>query len=500
MNPTGGVRLPRSLLFAASGLVQTGMNVARRLLPRSVRRRLVGAARMAESALATSTGWRFERRPVALADCRPILSATDFASGPIVLANNALAAGGVERQVVNTLLGLERQDLAAGLLCLRLHEAPEFDFFLPALTGYSGFVRNIMPIGQARAKVASLASGTPVARMRAAVSWMPQDVQDDVFRFAAEFADLRPSVVHAWQDSTNIAAAYGAWLIGVPRILVSSRNVAPINFAYFRPYMLHAYREIATCPSITMINNSEAGAHDYARWIETRPDRFVVKRNGIDTRAMNRPSPQATADLRARLGIPAGAKVVGSIFRFYVEKRPLLWIETAARISKQCAHCHFVIFGEGPMQREVFAAARRHGIEDRLHCPGNIADPALGLSLFDVFLLTSKYEGTPNVVLEASILGIPVVTTDAGGAREAVAEGVTGRVAATLDADEIARHVLAILNDPAWCARVATEGPAFVEQRFGVARMLEETLALYRQQQGTNAHPDGRAPCSTSRN
>ena len=104
----------------------------------------------------------------------------------------------------------------------------------------------------------------------------------------------------------------------------------------------------------------------------------------------------------------------------------------------------------------------------------------MGLSLFDVFLLTSKFEGTPNVVIEATLLGIPVVATDVGGTREAIAENITGLVADGADPDELAAHVLEILDDPTWSARVRSKGRDFVEQRFGLTRMLNETVALYR--------------------
>ena len=468
-----------SLQLALRAFLRSCVGTAGRLLPRSIKDRLVWLARLVDPILERSVKLQFDAHPFALAGWRPIFPAAEFASGPIILVNNALAAGGVERQVVNTLRGLEHNGVSAGLLCLRLHEDPKFDFFLPALENGSGFVRNVMTDRQAQAELQTSIPADALARMQAAIGWMPGNVQNEVLRFAAEFASLKPSVVHAWQDSTSIAAAYGAWLVGVPRILVSSRNLVPTNFAYFRPYMLYAYREIASCAPIIMINNSEAGARDYARWLDVPFDRFVVKHNGIDTGAMKRPPAEVTSGFRAKLGIPADARIVGSIFRFYAEKRPLLWIETAARISKQYRDCHFVMFGEGPQQAEVLVAANQHGFGDRLHLPGNIADPALGLSLFDVFLLTSKFEGTPNVVLEASLLGIPVVATDAGGTREAIMENVTGQVAVA-DPEELAQHVLAILDNPTWSARVRTEGPAFVAKRFGLARMLDETMSLYR--------------------
>ena len=225
------VRWTRSLQLSLIQIFQSSVDAVRRLLPRSVKRRLPGLARILDS-VRPSTELQFAPRPIALADWHPLFPAAEFV-GPIVLANNALAPGGVERQVVNTLRGLDQRNLPSGLLCLRLHEDPEFDFFLPALGDFSGFFRNIMSAAQARARLRSLLSAEEISRMHAAIKWMPQHVQAEVWRFAAEFASLKPSVVHAWQDATNIAAGYGARLVGVPRILsppaISPRPILPIS-------------------------------------------------------------------------------------------------------------------------------------------------------------------------------------------------------------------------------------------------------------------------------
>ena len=179
-------RWTRSLQHSLIGMFQYSVDTARRLLPRSIKRKLPGLARILDS-VRPSTELQFVPRPIALAEWRPIFPAAEFV-GPIVLANNALAPGGVERQVVNTLRGLDQRNLPSGLLCLRLHEDPEFDFFLPGLEDFSGFVRNIMSAAQARARLRSLLSAEEISRVHAAIKWMPQHVQAEVLRFAAEFA------------------------------------------------------------------------------------------------------------------------------------------------------------------------------------------------------------------------------------------------------------------------------------------------------------------------
>ena len=465
--------LQRCLLSA----VQAALAVARRVLPAPVMRRLSGRASAIVAAISTPVGASFENRATALKDVAPILPPSAFAQGQILFANAALAWGGAERQLVNTMTGLAKRGVASSLLCLRLHEDSDLDFFVSALADHNGFVRNAMAATQGETSL-SRASPAHLERLRAAIAWLPLDVQADIFRFAGEFAALKPSVVHAWQDATSIAAGYAARLIGVPRMILSARSVAPANFHYQRPYMADAYRELCDCPSVVLLNNSEAGASDYARWLGIAKERIVVLRNGFDADAVRRPDDGERNALRDKLGIPMGAPVVGTIIRFSPVKQPMLWAATAANVARARPDCHFVIFGTGPLREDVIAFAKREGFADRLHCPGTIVNVAAGLSLFSVFLLTSQVEGTPNVVLEASLLGIPVVATAVGGTAETLVQGETG-FAVEPAADRLATAVLAALNDPATAERASRQGPAFVRQRFGLSRMLDETLALY---------------------
>ncbi len=475
-------RPPLAVWILAAGY-RAILPIARRVLPQRLKARMVPMARSAEQVMAAHTQPSFERRPVTLAQCPPALSSVAYAGGPILLVNNALAWGGVERQVVNTLCGLARRtEVPVGLLCIRLGYGEDYDFYKPALEGYRGLVRNVIEIRKARAVLAEAMPPAALKAIEDAIAWLPTDVAEDILRFAGDFAELKPSVVHAWQDAISIAAGYAAHLMGVPRIILSSRNVAPTNFAYYRPYMRNAYQELISCPAITMVNNSEAGAADYARWLGCPVERFVVKRNGIDTEKIRRADTPSVTALREDLGIPEGVSVVGSIFRFYDEKRPRLWVEAAALVAAQRPDVHFVIFGIGPLKAEIESIARRAGFETRFHCPGTIADPARGLSLLDVFVLTSQFEGTPNVVIEASLLGVPVVAVDAGGTAETILDGRSGFLVKQPEANAIAERILTILGDRDWSSQAKREGPAFIKHRFDLETMLENTLLLYRQQ------------------
>lgn len=455
---------------------------ARLLLPLSVRTRLVNLVSWAERLTAPSLEETFQKRRIALAELSPVLPQEAF-SGPTILVNNALAWGGVERQVVYTLLGLgARSPDTHGLLCMRLGIDANHDFYKSSLADFKGFVRNVMTADEALRVLETDLSIEQRLAIDGCICWLPFDAKQEVWRFLADFLRLRPAVVHVWQDSLSITAGFAAQIAGVPRVIVSGRNVAPIHFGYHRAHMKYGYSELATCAGITMLNNSKAGMRSYATWLGLPEGRFGVLRNGIDTATISRADPAEVNTLRAEFGIPAGAPVIGSIFRLYDEKRPLLWVEAAAIVAQHRPDAHFVVFGSGPLRDQMLKLARGSGLEHRLHLPGTIANPALGLGLLDIFLLTSKFEGTPNVVLEASLMGIPVVATDAGGTSETVQEGVTGFVVSSASAADLAAQVTRILDDPLFGEQVKVSGPHFILERFGLERMIAETISLHRGQ------------------
>lgn len=415
-----------------------------------------------------------------LVDFEPLRKARYFAGGPVLQVNNALAWGGVERQVVYVLKGLRnRLQRQVALLCLKLHAGQDYQFYVPTLADTDIQFRDATDLESSMTAIGDLLPQAARDRVAAAISAMPDDVQHEVWRFLAEFLQLRPEVVHCWQDAISVSAGYAAVIAGVPRIVISSRNMNPTNFAYFREYMKAGYQQLARVPSVTMVNNSNAGATDYAQWLGIARDRYVVKRNGIDAQQFCRAPKEAIEEYRSRIGIPLDAPLVGAVFRFYDEKRPMLWVETAARVANAVPDCHFVLFGTGPRRDDMLALAAEAGLGDRLHLPGTEPNAALAISCLDVFLLTSQFEGTPNVLLESQLIGVPVVATRAGGTEEAMSDGKTGWFVPEPNPAELADRVIYSLRDHEWYQQAVVAGPVFVRERFGMERMLDECQLLY---------------------
>lgn len=398
--------------------------------------------------------------------------------GRVLLVNAGLAAGGAERQIVNTLIGLRDSGKceSVALLAEYIDHAPHLDFFLHELEAQGIEVAQV----QHRITLADdgLASLAP-AIAELAVN-LPGSILEEILNLVEEFRARRPSVVHAWQDSSSIKAGIAAVIAGVPRIVLASRNVTPMNFTYYQDYMYPAYRALATLDCVKFVNNSEAGAADYIRWLKLPRERFAVVRNGVDLGYLKRADQQAVREYRQSLGIPEDAVVVGSVFRFWAEKRPMLWLQTAALVAKRFAEVHFLVIGEGPMRKEMESFINDNGLQGRIHLPGARPEVVTPLSAMNIFVLTSEFEGTPNVVLEAQWLSLPIVATDAGGTRESFEHGVTGFLTAKARDEPIATLIEEFLKDELKVKCARREGPKFVQRQFGILRMVEETLNLYK--------------------
>jgi glycosyltransferase involved in cell wall biosynthesis len=400
---------------------------------------------------------------------------TDFVPGRVVVVCGSLAPGGAERQVANTLVGLHRFGLHdLSFLAHHLQEGPgRLDFHLPKVRAAG------IQTSEIRRVLKSVRDPAMPKSLRDAAKALPANLVLDITNLVREFECLKPQVVHAWLDWDNIRAGLAAAIAGVPRIVISGRNLAPYNFKLYQPYMDAAYRALARLPQVHFINNSQAGADNYAEWIGISRERIQVIYNGLDSGDRRRLSDTERAQARAKLGIAPDSFVVGGVFRFDEEKRPFLWIEVAARVAAVSSQVRFILHGQGPLREAMEARIGKRGLRNLVVMAGVTDDPFNAMSLMDVLLLTSRGEGLPNVVIEAQSVGTAVVCTNAGGAAEAVNPGKSGWIVDSDDAASLANAVVNLILNPKTLQTALEEGPAFVRCKFGIERMIAETVDAY---------------------
>jgi glycosyltransferase involved in cell wall biosynthesis len=138
-----------------------------------------------------------------------------------------------------------------------------------------------------------------------------------------------------------------------------------------------------------------------------------------------------------------------------------------------------VIAGEGPERAAILAEAERLGIEDRVHLPGFVSDPASIAGLFDVFALSSVSEQFPISLIEAMAAGLPVAAPAVGDVAEMVATENRPFIVAPGDESELREALLALAEDPALRRRIGDANRVRARKTYDEAAMIERYKALY---------------------
>ncbi len=210
-----------------------------------------------------------------------------------------------------------------------------------------------------------------------------------------------------------------------------------------------------------------------------RPDLYRVIHGGIQPPPAA--SPETRAAARRELGIPAQAVVAGTLGRLDDAKDPLGALQAALPLFGEMPDLRLVFVGDGHLRAALETAVARAGLAPRVQLAGLRDRPHTLLPAFDVFFLSSRWEGFPLAVLEAQAHGLPVVAYDVAGLGEAVVDGEGGRLTAPGDRDSWRQALRLLLADAALRQRMGHAGRKRVEERFTMDRMLRETVDLYDQ-------------------
>jgi glycosyltransferase involved in cell wall biosynthesis len=188
-------------------------------------------------------------------------------------------------------------------------------------------------------------------------------------------------------------------------------------------------------------------------------------------------SESARRQARLLLGISREAKVVGTVARLDAQKAPLDMVEAIAALRRP--DLHMVWLGDGELRAKAERRIARRGIADRFRLLGERDDVARLLPGFDVFAMSSLYEGLPCALVEAMTCGIPVVATAVNSVPEIVISGKTGVLARPRDPASLGQALAYVLDHPAEAARMAEAARAHIGDRFRPEVLGDDLTEIY---------------------
>ena len=188
-----------------------------------------------------------------------------------------------------------------------------------------------------------------------------------------------------------------------------------------------------------------------------------------------------TKPLRDQLGVADNVPLIGNISALRPQKDHQTLIRAMKKVCDKIPEAILAIAGEGESQVELKALVEKLGLSQNVKFLGFRSDVDGLLGQFDIFVLSSLYEGLPLCILEAMAAGRPIVATDADGTNEVVRNGETGLLVPLKEPELFADAILTILENPEHAKEMGAIAKKLVEDEHNMDKMIDQYELFYQE-------------------
>ncbi len=298
----------------------------------------------------------------------------------------------------------------------------------------------------------------------------------DVRGLARLLKEQQVDILHTHSYGTLLRGFISARLAGVPVIIHGEHGIL---------YTDKFRRVIAQKILLRMVDCTITVSKDLqsriARDFNVKEKLFIPIINGVDFSKFNHRQGKSSISVREELGIDDKAVLIGSIGRLVDVKNYPLLINVINEFVIKGLDIYLIIVGDGPVKVKLQQGIKDYGLNDRVFLPGRKDNIPDYLSAFDIFVLTSDFEGISNTILEAMACGVPVVATNVGGTPEIVDDGNTGLLVKPRNKNELFNSLKKLYDDPPLRQKMGESAINAIAEKFSLMRMVNEYENIYTQ-------------------
>ena len=308
---------------------------------------------------------------------------------------------------------------------------------------------------------------------------------DSAFRLARVVKKEGVGLIHSHTPLPGtVLSRISGWLAGIP-VINHTHNPEFIN----RNPLVGVFQSLLLWASSRLFRGRIIAVSEFVKSEIVKQgcpeDKVTVIYNGINLDGSG--EKDSRFRIRSEFGLEENQPVIAEVGRLGNDKGQHILIQAAPYVIEKFPRAIFMIVGEdlwkkGEYRRELEAMAYSLGLKEKIIFTGYRPDIMDLMDAIDLFVLPSVFtEGLPVVIMEAMLARRPVIAASVGGSPEIVINARTGTLVTPADSVKLAEAIVYHLSNPDISRRMAQSGYEFLKQRFGLRRMLDETMEAYRE-------------------
>lgn len=299
-----------------------------------------------------------------------------------------------------------------------------------------------------------------------------------LIKLTVRLRKIKPKIIHTHSSKAGILGRWAGFFSGVK---VRIHTIHGFGFSPYHPlpvrWLFIFLEKITSLITSHFICVSKNNLEDGKRLGIIKEGKASIIRSGVELEKFMNVSVDIEKKKR-ELGLPLNKKIIGMVACFKPQKAPLDFVRIAKILKKSRNDLHFIMIGDGELRKDIEEEIERLGLKEDFSLLGWRRDIEEIFKIVDVFVLTSLWEGLPQVIPQAYAGGVPMVVTDVDGNKEFIEDGINGFTFKPHDIESASKRICELIDSSDLRAKFVMEGRKKLKE-FDARFMVESQEKLY---------------------